>query len=134
MEGAYFPFKESGRGGGNMPWVPRPSERRRFPRFKADVPAIASIVGDIQIGSVRTWCSSISEGGVDAPSLQSLALGELVTLELNLPVSTQPIRVDTIVMRRGTDRCGLEFTSLSNYQRNLIKRYCHLHPKEKHRR
>jgi c-di-GMP-binding flagellar brake protein YcgR len=117
-----------------MPWVPRPSERRRFARFKADVPAIASIFGDREIVSIRTRCRSISEGGVDAPGLQSLALGELVTLELNLPVSTQPIRVDTMVMRRGTDRCGLEFTLLSNYQRNLIKRYCHLQPKEKPRR
>lgn len=117
-----------------MSWVTRPSERRRFPRFRADIPAVASIVGDKEIASVRTRCSSISEGGVDAPGLQSLALGELITLELNLPVSIQPIRVDTIVMRRGTDRCGLEFTSLSNYQRNLIKRYCRLQPKEKSRR
>lgn len=117
-----------------MPWVPRPSERRRSPRFKADVPAIASIVGDIEIVSVRTRCSSISEGGVDAPGLQSLALGERVALELNLPGSTQPIRVDAMVVRRSTDRCGLEFLSLSNYQRNLIKRYCRLQPKEKPRR
>jgi c-di-GMP-binding flagellar brake protein YcgR len=117
-----------------MPWVPRPSERRRFPRFEADVPALASIVGDREIVSIRTRCSSISEGGVDAPGLQSLTLGERVTLELNLPVSTQPIRVDTIVMRRGADRCALEFASLSNYQRNLIRRFCHLLPKEKRRR
>lgn len=117
-----------------MPWVPRPSERRRFPRFKADIPAIAGIFGDREIVSIRTRCRSISEGGVDAPGLQSLALGELVTLELSLPVSMQPIRVDTMVMRRSTDRCGLEFTLLSNYQRNLIKRYCHLQPKEKGRR
>jgi hypothetical protein len=39
-----------------------------------------------------------------------------------------------MVMRHGTDRCGLEFTLLSNYQRNLIKRYCHQQPKEKPRR
>jgi hypothetical protein len=95
-----------------MPWVPCPSERRRFPRLKAEVPAIASIFGDREIVSIRTRCRSISEGGVDAPGLQSLALGELVTLELNLSVSTQPIRVDTMVMRRSTDRCGLEFTLL----------------------
>ena len=74
-----------------MPGVPRPSERRRFPRFKADVPAIASIVGDIEVASFHTQCDSISEGGVDARGLQSLALGERVTLELALPGSTQPI-------------------------------------------
>ena len=117
-----------------MPWSSRPSDRRRFPRFKADIPATASLVGTSETFSLRTRCDSISEGGFGARGLQSLALGELVRLELQLPVSMQPTWVNTIVMRRSTDRCGLEFLSLSDYQRNLIKRYCHLQPKEKPRR
>jgi c-di-GMP-binding flagellar brake protein YcgR len=117
-----------------MSWFPRPSDRRRFPRFRAEVPATATLEHEGEIFSFRTLCSSISEGGVDAPGLQSLVLGDLVALELDLPGAMQPIRVDTMVARRSTDRCGLEFLSLSNYQRNLIKRYCRLQPKEKLRR
>jgi hypothetical protein len=117
-----------------MPWFSHSPDRRRFPRFKADVLARANVVREEQILYLGTRCNSISEGGVDAPGLQSLALGDLVTLWLYLPGSTQPVWVDTIVVRRSSDRCGLEFLSLSDDRRNLIKRYCHLRPKEKHRR
>src|SRR5690242_17918150 len=121
-----FPPEADGRGGGNMTWFLRLSERRHFPRFKAEVPAIATLEHEGAIFSLRTRCSSISKGGVDAPGLQLLALGDLVGLELTFPGPTQPIRVDTmLVTRRGADRCGMEFLSLSNYQHNLIKRYCH---------
>jgi len=117
-----------------VPWFPHPSDRRHFPRFKADVSAIASLVGTSETFSLRSRCDSISEGGVGARGLQPLALGDLVRLELQLPVPMQPIWVNTIVARRDSVRCGLEFLSLSDYQRNLIKRYCHLQPKEKPRR
>ena len=103
-----------------MPWFSHSPDRRRFPRFKADILARANVVHEDQILYLGTRCNSISEGGVDAPGLQSLALGDLVTLWLYLPaVSTQPV---------------CEFLSLSYDQRNLIKHYCHLRPKEKHRR
>jgi hypothetical protein len=117
-----------------MLWFSHPLDRRRFPRFKADVLATANLVLEDKVLSLRTRCDSISEGGVDASGLQSLALGDLVTLWLYLPVSMQPVWVDTIVVRRSSDRCGLEFLSLRDDQRNLIKRYCHLQPKERSRR
>lgn len=117
-----------------MPWASRPSDQRRFPRFKSDVSAIATVLGDREIMSFRARCDNISEGGLSAHGLSPLALGDRVTLELQLPVSTHPIRVETMVVRRGVDRCGLEFLSLSDYHRNLVKRYCHIQPKEKPRR
>lgn len=120
-----------------MPWFSRPPEQRRFPRFKADIPAIASLVRESEIVSLRTRCDSISEGGVGARGngLEPMHVGDLVTMELHVPVSAQPIWVDTIVrylaMHRRTGRCGLEFLSLSEDQRSLIKRYCRLQPLKK---
>jgi c-di-GMP-binding flagellar brake protein YcgR len=117
-----------------MPWFSRPFEQRRFPRFKADVPAIANLVRDREIVSLRTRCDSISEGGVGTRGrgLQPLHLGDLVTMELHIPVSMELIWVDTIVryvlVRHRTGHCGLEFLSLSEDQRSLIKRYCHQQP------
>lgn len=120
-----------------MPSSSRPPDQRRFHRFKADVPAIARLVGEREIISLRTLCESISEGGVGARGrgLEALALGDdVVSLELYLPISTlQPIWVDAVV-RCITDRCGLEFLSLSDEQRKIIKHYCRLHPREKRRR
>ena len=64
--------------------------------------------------------------------MEPLLLGDLVTLELHFPVPAQPIWVDTIirylVMHRRTGQCGLQFLSLSEDQRRLIKRYCRLLP------
>ena len=117
-----------------MPWFSRPPEQRRFRRFKADISAVASLVRDREIISVRTRCDSISEGGVGARGrdLDPLSLGDLVTMELHIPVSTQTIWVDTIVryvvVHRRTDRCGLEFLSLTEDQRSVIKSYCRLQP------
>ena len=72
-----------------MRWFWQASDRRRFPRFKADVPEIAGLIGDRDIISLRTRCESISEGGVGTPGLESLGLGD-VTLELHLPSQQIP--------------------------------------------
>lgn len=118
----------------HMRWFWQASERRRYPRFKAEIPVIASVVEDRDIISLRTRCESISEGGVGTPGLQPVAVGDFVTLELHLPVSAHPIWVDTVVRYSSTERCGLEFRLLDANQRKLIKRYCRLQPKEKSRR
>ena len=112
-----------------MRWFWQAPDRRRFPRFKADVPVIASLIGERDIISLRTRCESISEVGVGTPGLQSLASGDLVTLELHLPVSANPIWIDTVVRYSSTARCGLEVRSLGPNQRKLIKHYCRLQPK-----
>lgn len=120
-----------------MPWFsPRP-DKRRFPRFKADVPAIAGLVQEREIIPLRVRCDSISEGGVGARGrgLQPLRVGDLVTIELRIPVTAQPIWVDTIVryvlMQHGMGQCGLEFLSLTEDQLDVIKRYCRLQPLKK---
>ena len=67
--------------------------------------------------------------------MEPLRLGDLVTLELHFPVSAQPIWVDTIVryvvLHRRTGQCGLQFLSLSEDQRSVIKRYCEQQPLKK---
>lgn len=120
-----------------MPWFSRLPEQRRFPRFKADIPAIASLVRESEIVSLRTRCDSISEGGVGARGrgLEPMRVGDLVTMELHIPVSGQPIWVDTIIRyvlaRHKNGLCGLEFPSLSEDQRRIINRYCRLQPLKK---
>ena len=115
-----------------MPWFSRRPEHRRSPRFKADVRAVATLVGDKDIISVRAHCESISEVGLSVSGLSSLAVGDQVTLELHIPVSQKPFWVDVVVRRSG-ERCALEFVSLNDEQRRLIKRYCRLQPEEKRR-
>jgi len=93
---------------------------------------VTSVIGDREILPLRARCDSISETGVSAAGLEALALDRTVTLELHIPVATKPIWVEAIVRRSG-QRCVLEFTSLTDDQRKLIKRYCRLQPEQKRR-
>jgi hypothetical protein len=110
----------------------RPPDRRRSKRFKADVRVVVTLVGTTDVIPVRALCESISEAGLRASGLGSLAVGDRVTLELDIPVAKQRIWVDAVV-RRGGDHCALEFVSLNDEQRNLVKRYCRLQPEERRR-
>jgi len=84
------------------------------------------------IVSFRACRNSISEGGVGARGrvLQSLVVGDLVALELYIPVSTPALSVNSVVRymqgRRNTGRCGLQFQSLTEELQDLIRRYCNL--------
>jgi hypothetical protein len=116
-----------------MRWFSRPPDKRRSARFKADVRVVVTLVGSSEVIPVRAHCESISEAGVSASGLSSLAVGDRVTLELDIPVSTaRHIWVEAIVRRSG-EPCALEFLSLTDDQRKLIKRYCRLQPEEKRR-
>jgi hypothetical protein len=114
-----------------MRWFSKSPDRRRWPRFKAGVPAIASVVGENEIVSSPVLCHSICEGGAGILGLEGLALGDLVTLELHIPVSKHPIWVDSVV-RHNIGGFGVEFASVSDNERNLIRRYCRLQRQEKH--
>lgn len=116
-----------------MRWFSRPPNRRRSARFKADVRIVVTLVGNTEIIPVRAHCENISEAGLSASGLSSLAIGDRVTLELEVPVVTRRIWVDAVVRRSG-ELCALEFVSLTEDQRNVIKRYCRLQPEEKRRR
>ncbi len=116
-----------------MAWLSRASERRTYPRFQADVPLVISLVGDEEIASLRAKADGISEGGLSLSNVQGMGPDQAVSLEVHLPIATQPIWVEAVV-RHNAGRCGLQFITLSNEQRELIKRYCRLQAREKHHR
>ncbi len=116
-----------------MAWFSRTHDRRTCPRFQADVPLVISLVGDEEIASLHAKADGISEGGLSVNGLQGLGAGQAVSLEVRLPIATQPIWVEAVV-RHDAGHYGLQFTALSTEQRELIKRYCRLQPREKRHR
>src|SRR5690242_1782274 len=117
-----------------MPWFSHTPEQRRSPRFKTNIQTVATLIRGRDIVSFRARCDTISEGGVGARGrgLQSLAVGDLVALELYIPVLTHALLVNSVVRyihgRRDAGRCGLQFQSLTEEQHDLIKGYCSLLP------
>ena len=115
-----------------MAWFARAPDRRTSHRFQAEVPVVLSVVGDDEIASVRALAHGIGEGGLSLAELEGLQVGQPVSLEMCLPNATQPIWVEATV-RHNSGHCGLQFVSLGEPQKQLIKRYCRLQPREKRR-
>ena len=97
---------------------------RRFPRFTIDVRLQVKM---FQAGEFRTcWGRSTEMGqdGIGATLTGSLEPGEIVTLEIPLPLTPYPIKVRAIVRYRQGLRYGFEFLTLNDHQRDTIRRVC----------
>jgi hypothetical protein len=97
---------------------------RRFPRFVLDVRLQVKM---FQAGEFRTcWGRSTEMGqdGIGATLTGSLENGEIVTLEIPLPLAPYPIKVRAIVRYRQGLRYGFEFLTLNDGQRDTIQRVC----------
>ncbi len=97
---------------------------RRFPRFIIDVRLQVKMFQD---GEFRTcWGRSTEMGqdGIGATLTGSLENGEIVTLEIPLPLTPYPIKVRAIVRYRQGLRYGFEFLTLNDAQRQTIRRVC----------
>jgi hypothetical protein len=97
---------------------------RRFPRFTIDVRLQVKM---FQAGEFRScWGRSTEMGqdGIGATLTGSLEPGEIVTLEIPLPLTPYPIKVRAIVRYRQGLRYGFEFLTLNDNQRDTIQRVC----------
>jgi len=97
---------------------------RRFPRFAIDVRLQVKM---FQAGEFRAcWGRSTEMGqdGIGATLTGSLEPGEIVTLDIPLPLTPYPIKVRAIVRYRQGLRYGFEFLTLNDGQRDTIRRVC----------
>ena len=97
---------------------------RRFPRYAIDVRLQVKMFQD---GEFRTcWGRSTEMGqdGIGATLTGSLENGEIVTLEIPLPLTPYPIKVRAIVRYCQGLRYGFEFLTLNDAQRDTIHRVC----------
>lgn len=118
----------SGDGGRSTPVTNGPAHKpqftRRYPRFAIDVRLQVKM---FQAGEFRAcWGRSTEMGqdGIGATLTGSLEPGEIVTLEIPLPLTPYPIKVRAIVRYRQGLRYGFEFLTLNDHQRDTIKRVC----------
>jgi hypothetical protein len=99
---------------------------RRYPRFAVDV---RMQVRMFQAGEFRTcWGRSteLGQDGIGATLTGELEKGEIVSLEIPLPLSPYPLKVRAIVRYRQGLRYGFEFLTLADAQRDTIRRVCEM--------
>ena len=97
---------------------------RRYPRFAFDVRLQVRM---FQEGEFRScWGRSVEMGqdGIGATLTGSLEAGEIVTLEIPLPLTPYPMKVRAIVRYCQGLRYGFEFLTLSDSQRDTLRRVC----------
>jgi len=99
---------------------------RRYPRFVID---LRLQVRMFQSGEFRNcWGRSteIGQDGIGATLTGELEPGEIVTLDIPLPLSPYPMKIRAIVRYRQGLRYGFEFLTLTEVQRDTIRRVCEM--------
>lgn len=97
---------------------------RRYPRYALDVRLKARM---LQNGTYEScWGRSTELGfdGIGATLTGELQIGEIVSLEIPLPLSTHALKVRAIVRFRRGLRYGFEFLAVTANQREMIQRVC----------
>jgi hypothetical protein len=97
---------------------------RRFPRYTIDVRMQVKMFQDGEFRSCWGRSTEMGQDGIGATLTGSLTTGEIVTLEIPLPLSTYPIKVRAIVRYSQGLRYGFEFLTLNDAQRDTIRRVC----------
>jgi hypothetical protein len=103
-----------------------PGYTRRFPRFNIDVRMQVKM---FQGGEFRTcWGRSteVGQDGIGGTLTGDLEPGEIVTLDIPLPLSPYPLKVRAIVRYRQGLHYGFEFLTLNDNQRDTIRRVCQM--------
>ena len=97
---------------------------RRFPRFVIDVRLQVKMFQAGELQQLLARSTEMGQDGIGATLTGSLEPGEIVTLEIPLPLTPYPIKVRAIVRYRQGLRYGFEFLTLNDNQRDTIKRVC----------
>ncbi|HTM42213.1 MAG TPA: PilZ domain-containing protein [Terriglobales bacterium] len=100
--------------------------RRHFPRFPADMPMVATVIGDRDVSALSGRCTVVSEGGLGAVLPGRIPLGDVVALELHFPNSADTVRVRATIRHSHYPNYGMEFCALGEEQRRVIARYCEI--------
>jgi len=97
---------------------------RRYPRFAIDSRMHVRMFQGGEFRNCWGHTTEIGQDGIGATLTGELESGEIVSLEIPLPLSPYPLKVRAIVRYRQGLRYGFEFLTLSPNQRDMICRVC----------
>ena len=105
---------------------PAGARLRRFPRFAIDVRMQVRMFQDGEFRTCWGRSTELGQDGIGATLTGDLESGEIVSLEIPLPLSPYPLKVRAIVRYRQGLRYGFEFLTLSDPQRDTLRRICEM--------
>jgi hypothetical protein len=99
---------------------------RRFPRYPIDLHVSIHVLRRGEGTSMWGRSNELGEDGIGATLTGTLETGEIVTLEIPLPLSAYPLKVRAIVRYGQGLHYGFEFLTLNDIQRDTIRRVCQM--------
>ena len=103
-----------------------PAYTRRYPRFAMDVRIQVKMFQGGEFCSCWGRSTELGLDGLGATLTGELASGEIVTLDVPLPLSPYPLKVRAIVRYRHGLHYGFEFLTLTEAQRDTMRRVCQM--------
>jgi hypothetical protein len=97
---------------------------RRYPRFAIDVRMQVRMFQSGEFQNCWGRTTELGQDGIGATLTGELQTGEIVSLEIPLPLSPYPLKVRAIVRYCDGLRYGFEFLTLNNAQREMLRRVC----------
>jgi hypothetical protein len=97
---------------------------RRYPRFAMDSRMQVRMFQAGEFLSCWGRSTELGQDGIGATLTGELATGEIVSLEIPLPLSSYPLKVRAVVRFREGLRYGFEFLTLTDAQREMLRRVC----------
>jgi PilZ domain len=99
---------------------------RRFPRFALDSRIQVRMFQNGEFFDCWGHSTEIGQDGIGATLTGNLASGEVVSLEIPLPLSPYPLKVRAVVRYADGLRYGFEFLALTVTQRDTVRRVCEM--------
>jgi len=103
-----------------------PESARRYPRYAVDMRISVQIFRDGQTTSLWGRSNELGEDGVGGTLTGELEPGEVVSMELSLPLAAYPLKLRALVRYRIGLRHGFEFLAMNEQQRDVLKRVCEM--------
>jgi hypothetical protein len=101
-------------------------ESRRYPRLAIDVRIKVRMFQSTEFRSCWGRSTELGRDGIGATLTADLQVGEIVTMEIPLPLSTRPLEIRAIVRYCHGLSYGFEFLTLTEIQHETIGRVCEI--------
>jgi hypothetical protein len=99
---------------------------RRYPRFALDSRIKVRMFQNGEFTNCWGRSTEIGQDGIGATLTGKLEAGEIVSLEIPLPLSPYPLQVRAVVRYTDGLRYGFEFLTLTDTQRDTMRRVCEM--------
>jgi hypothetical protein len=100
--------------------------QRRFRRHSLDIRMTANVFRNGSTVSLWGRSTELGEDGIGGTLTAELEPGEVVSMELSLPLAHCPIKLRAIVRYRQGLHHGFEFLTMSDDQRQTLRRVCEM--------